>query len=132
MRTLDFQEAAVLRIRLLDVDDQEICEKEIRQRMLAVPVGLPARLAVEAVPEGQVGVQARAVGAQVRRGEMETVLHVVDVPDLQITVDLVELLRRQQHVLHLRPTHPLEPDVHPAARQRLGHNADEPGAVEEP
>src|SRR5918995_3872174 len=131
MRKLDLQEAAALLVRLVKVDDEEVCEEEVRQRVLAVAVGLPARLAVETVPEGEVRVQPRTVGAEVGRGEMEAVLQVVDVPDLQVTVDLVELLRGEQHVLDLRPPDPLQPNVESAARQRLRDHSHERGAVEE-
>src|SRR4051794_12291158 len=100
--------------------------------MLSVGVRLPLRLPVQSVPESEVRVQSRTVGAEVRGGEMEAVLHVVDVADLQVTVDLVELLRRKQHVLDLGPTDPLEANVELPTRQRLRDHSHERGALEEP
>ena len=56
---------------------------------------------------------------------MEAVFHVVDVADLEIAVDLVELLRREQQILDLGPADPLDADVELAARQRLGDVPDQ-------
>ena len=91
----------------------------------------PVHLPVEAVPEREVGVQPRAVGAGVGVSEVEGVLHVVEVADLQVPVDRVELLRREHHVLHLGATHPFDPDVELAAGQGLGDDAHERPAGQE-
>src|SRR5438034_8220112 len=53
---LDLQERALLRVGLAGVDDEVIGENELGQRVGTVPVRGPIRLAVEAVPEGQIGV----------------------------------------------------------------------------
>ena len=92
---LDLQERALLGVRLGDVDDEVVGEHELGQRMVAVRVRRPVGLAVEAVPEGEVGVQPRPVRALVAVGEVERVLHVVEVADLEVAVDRIELLRRR-------------------------------------
>ena len=55
----------VLGVRLGDVDDEEVREHQLGQRVAAVPSGRPVGLAVEPVPEREVGVQAGPVRAQV-------------------------------------------------------------------
>ena len=73
----------------------------------------------------EIRIQPRAVRAHVAIREMEAVLHVVDVADLEIAVDLVELLGRQQQVLDLRPADPLDADADLATRQRLRDDPDQ-------
>src|ERR671910_1353443 len=65
---LNLEEGSLLGVRLGDVDGEVVGEQELGQRVGAVSVRGPVGLAVEAVPEGEVGVQARAVGAQVALG----------------------------------------------------------------
>ncbi len=99
--------------------------------MVAVCVRRPVRLAVEPVPEREVRVQAREISRLVGLGEVEPVLHVVEVADVDVAVHLVELLRGEQHVLHLRPADALDADVELPTRQRLRDHADERVAAEE-
>ena len=56
---------------------------------------------------------------------MERVLHVVEVADLEVPVHLIELLRRQHHVLHLGTPHAFDPHVELPAGERLRHDADQ-------
>ena len=63
---------------------------------------------------------------------MESVLHVVQVADVDVAVHLVELRRCEQHVLHLWAADALDADVELPTRQRLGDHADEAAAAEEP
>ena len=93
--------------------------------MLAVCVRRPVRLAVEPVPEREVRVQSREIGALVGLGEVEPVLHVVEVADVEVAVHLVELLRGEQHVLDLGPADALDADVELPTGQRLRDHADE-------
>ena len=113
------------------IDDEVVGENELGQRMGAVAVRRPVRLAVEAVPEREIGVEPRPVCADVALGEVERVLHVVEVADLEVAVHRIELLRRQHQVLHLRPADPLDPHRELAPRQRLGDHPDELYTVQE-
>ncbi len=90
------------------------------------PVGVP----VEAVPEGEIGVQPGPVGAQVAVRQVERVLTVVEVADLQVAVDRVELLRGQHHVLDLGAPDALDPHVEHAAGERLGDHGQQLRAAE--
>ena len=127
---LDLEEGALLDVGLGDVDDEEVGEHQIGQGMAAVVARRPVDLPVEPVPEGQVGVQPRPVGAEVAVCEVECVLHVVEVADLEVPVHLIELLRRQHHVLHLRAPDAFDANVELAARERLGDDAEQRRAVE--
>jgi len=62
---------------------------------------------------------------------VEAVLHVVEIADLEVAVDLVELLRTQKEVLHLRTAGPLDADVERAACQRLRDDTDQSDPVAE-
>ncbi len=63
---------------------------------------------------------------------MERVLHVVEVADLEVAVDLVELLRPEHQVLDLRPADALDAHVKAPARPRLRDDGDERRVAEEP
>ena len=121
----------MLDVGLADVDDEVVGEHELGQRVRSVPVGRPVGLAVETVPEGEVGIQPRPVGALVAVRELERVFHVVEIADLEVAIDGIKLLRRQHHVLHLGPADTLDPDVEPAAGQRLGDHPDQLHASEQ-
>ena len=62
---------------------------------------------------------------------MKRVLTVVEIADLKIAVHRVKLLRRQHHVLDFGAPDALDPHVERAARQRLGDDRQQPGALEE-
>ena len=128
---LELEEGALFAVGTADVDDQVVGEPQARQRMVAVCVRRPVRLAVEPVPEREVRVQAREISRLVGLGEVEPVLHVVEVADVDVAVHLVELLRGEQHVLHLGPADALDADVELPTRQRLRDHADERVAAEE-
>ena len=128
---LDLQERALLAVGLGDIDDQEVGENQFGQPVTAVRVRGPVSLPIQAVPEGEVGVQPCAVGALVALRELKRILHVVEVPDLEISIDRVELLRSQHHVLHLGPPNPLDPNVERPACQRLCNQTDQFGAAQE-
>ena len=84
-RLLDL-EVARLGKRFGRIHDQEIGEQELGQRMVPVLVERPVDFAVEAVEEGEIGVQPRAIRADVVLGKIEGVLFVIDVPDLEIPI----------------------------------------------
>src|SRR5215471_21594200 len=100
---LDLKKGALLRIWLREVQDEEVSEHELRQRVGAGFVRWPVLMTVEAVPEGKVGVQARAVRPAVCLRQVKRVLHVVQVTNFEVPIHPVELLRPQHEVLHLRP-----------------------------
>src|SRR3984957_2525731 len=54
---LDLEEGTQLLVGLGDVEDEEVREDELGQRVRAIPAGRPVGLAVETVPERQVRVQ---------------------------------------------------------------------------
>src|ERR687898_2869668 len=120
----DLKERAGLRVGLGGVDNKIIREYELRQRVAAGFVSWPVGAAVEAVPEGKVGVQPRAIGSLVGLGQVERILHVVEVADLEVAVHDVELFRREHEVLHLRAADTLESDWELAPRQRLRHHSE--------
>src|SRR4051794_13312309 len=62
---------------------------------------------------------------------MERVLHVVEVANLEVSIDLIELLGPQHQVLDLGPPDALDADVELAAGQRLGDDADQFGATQQ-
>ena len=104
---LDLEERALLDVRLGEVDDEVVGEHELRQRVVAVRVERPVGLAVEAVPEGEVGVQPRPIGALVALAEVERVLHVVEVADLEVAVHRIELLRSRASCSSPRAARPV-------------------------
>ena len=124
-RQLDLQERALLDVRLAEVEHQVVGQHQFGQGMRALLVQRPVDLAVEPVPERQVRVQPRPVGALVDVRRVEGVVHVVEVADLQVAVDPVELHGPEHHVRNLGASGALEPDVELAAGQRLRGDADE-------
>ena len=128
---LDLEERALLGVGLADVDDEEVGEHQLGQRMAAVLARRPVGLPVEPVPEREVRVQPRAVRAEIAVREVERVLHVVEVADLEVPVHRIELLRRQHEVLDLGSPDALDPDVELAARERFSDDADERRTAQE-
>ena len=106
---LDLEEAAVGE-RLRGVDDEEVRQQQLGQRVDALVVRRPVGPAVEPVEEGQVRVEPGAVRAEVGLAQVEGVLGVVEVADLEVAVDGIELLVLQEEVLDLRSAHALQPD----------------------
>ena len=93
----------MLGVWLGDVDDQEVREQELGQRVCPVPLGEPVHLTIEAIPESEVGVEPGAIRPLLGLSEVKCVLGVVQVADLQVAVHRVELLRRQHQVGYLGP-----------------------------
>ena len=71
-RLLDL-EVAVLGVRLGDVHDKVVAQVQLGQRMGPIRLQRPVDLSVDAVHDGQVGVQPGAVGAEVVRRRLERV-----------------------------------------------------------
>ncbi len=88
------------------IHDQEIVEQQLGQRMVAVLVERPVDFIVQAIVEREIGVEPRAIRADVGFGKIEGVLFVIDVSDLKIPIYLIEHLRAERDVLHFRPPNP--------------------------
>ncbi|HEV8568255.1 MAG TPA: hypothetical protein VGQ92_14435, partial [Actinoplanes sp.] len=135
--TLDLEEAAVGE-PLGRVDDEEVRQQHLGQGMDVLIVRRPVDPAVQAVEEGQIGVQPGAVRSGVSRAHVEGVLGVVEVTEFEVAVDGVELFVLQDEVLDLRPAHALQPDRVSAGRhglpddghQRAGVGVERRGDVE--
>ena len=78
---LDLEEPA-RREGVREIQDQEVVEEQIAQRMAPVRSDRPRRRAVQAIEEGQVGVETRLVERPVHRGEREGVFAVVEIAQL--------------------------------------------------
>ena len=128
---LDLEEGALVCVRLSDVDDEVVREHELRQRVYPVAVHGPVDLPVEAVPESEVCVQPCAICGHVSLGQLEDVLHVVEVANFEVAVHRVELLWGQHQVLHLGPAHAFDSNVELASRQGLRHHPDKLHTVED-
>ena len=118
-------EVAIRGERLGDVHDHVVGEQQVGQRVGAVRPQWPVRLAVQAVDRGEVGVELGAVGARVVLAHAEGVFQVVEIADLQVAIDLVELLHRQDHVLDLRLAEALDADRDLPGHHRLAHHAEQ-------
>ena len=119
---LDLEEGSLLDVRLGEVDDEVVSEHQVGERMATAGFDRPVLLAVQAVPERQVGIEPRSEGTRVGVTEMERVLHVVEIADLEVAVDLVELPGCEHHVLHLGTPYALDPHIELSPGQRLGHD----------
>src|SRR5438270_13713424 len=93
--------------------------------MRTSPVRMPVGLAVEAVPEGEIGIQPRTIRPLVALCEVERVLHVVEIANLEVAVHRIELLRRQHQVLYLGPSHAFDAYGELAPRQGLRHHPEQ-------
>jgi hypothetical protein len=76
----------VLGERFRDVDHEEVGQQELGQRVIALIVQRPVGLAVQAVVEGQVGIEPGPVCFQVVRTQPEYVFRIVKIPDFNVTV----------------------------------------------
>src|SRR5262249_15655073 len=65
-----------------NIDDEEVRQQQAGQWMIAGFVTRPMDLPVEGIPEGEIGVQPRAVCTDIIRHEREGVLAVVEVSNL--------------------------------------------------
>src|SRR5215470_12247628 len=99
--------------------------------MVAALVKRPVGLPVQRIPEREIGVQSRAVGADIIRHEREGVLAVVEVTDLQVTVDLIERLEAHGYVLDLGSAESLNADGSRSRLQCLAHDGEYRAAAEQ-
>src|SRR5208283_3960122 len=76
--------------------------------MVPVPVERPIDFTVKAVVEGEIGVQPRAIRADVVLEKIEGVLFIINVPDLEIPIHGIEDFRTEGNVLYFRPPNPFQ------------------------
>src|SRR5947207_181618 len=95
MGKLDLEKGSVLRIRFTRIDDEEVCQQEVGQWMCPIVGHRPVELAIKTVPHREIGVQTCPIGTLIGLGEVERVLHVVQVTDFEVAVEGIELLGGQ-------------------------------------
>ena len=99
--------------------------------MIPVLVERPINFTVEAVIEGEIGVQPRAICADVVLGKIERVLFVIDVPDLEIPIHGIEHLRAETDVFDFRPPDPFQPYRAFAGAQSFADHGEHRPALEQ-
>src|SRR5258708_30908848 len=97
--------------------------------MVALRVERRISVAVEAVVESEIGVQAGAIRTNVVLGDVEGVFIVVQVANLEIPIDLIEYLRAEANILDFRPADAFQPDRPFAGRQSLANDSEHRSAL---
>src|SRR5882672_312211 len=113
------------------IHDQVIFEEEFSQRMVPVLVERPISFSVEAVVESEIGVQPCAIRSNVVLGKVEGVFIVVQVANLEISIDRIEYLGTESDILDFRPANPFQPYRPFAGRQSLADNSEHRPALKE-
>ena len=82
---LDLEERTVLGVRLARIDNEVIGQNELGQRMRPAVSERPIGLSIKTVPEREIGIQPRPVGALIAFGKLEPVSLFVEITDFQVT-----------------------------------------------